>query len=499
MKKNVFVLILSIVFSVPFFAQESNIFHDRNFWKANPSIQTIEKHIAEGNDITSLNSKAFDAVTWALIEKTDNETVKYLLTKKGNGVNKLTHDGRTYIFWAAYKSNLEMMVYLVDNGAKTDIIDDHGNSVMNFAASTGQTNSALYDFLFKHGADINKEKTHNGANALLLIAPYVKDLELVDYFISKGASLNTTDNNGNGIFNYVAKGGNIEFLKHLIDKGVTYKAENPKGGNAVIMASQGLRNHKNGIEVYRFLEDIGLQINSVGFEGRNPLHRIAYYSDDEELFDYFIKKGVDVNLQDDGGDSPFMNAANSNTLKIVKHLFKYVNNINAQDENGRSALTMAVNRNSDDVVQFLIDKGADIKVVDTNGNSLMYYLMNTYRSNNPDVFEAKLKALKSAGLNVNETQGSGKTLYHIAAEKNNVVLIKRVSKFDLDINKKNDDGLTALHIAAMKAQNQDILKTFLEFGADKSIKTDFEESVFDLATENELLQEQDIDISFLNK
>ncbi|RNC80237.1 MAG: ankyrin repeat domain-containing protein [Winogradskyella sp.] len=495
--KSVVILFLSTIISIPLFAQESNIFHDRKFWKQNPSVETIEKHIAQGNDITSLNSNAFDAVSWALIEKTDNATIKYLLDKKDNGVNKLTHDGRTYIFWAAYKDNIEMMQYLVDKGAKTDIVDSHGYSVLNFAATTGQLNAKLYDFIFKHGADITKEKSHNGANALLLVAPFLNNFELVDYFISKGADLNTTDNNGNGIFNYAAKGGNLDFLQQLINKGITYKKSNNVGGNAIIMASQGTRGKQNTIEVYKFLENKGLKINVVGAEGRNPLHNIAYRSKDLTLIQYLIDKGIDVNKQDAEGYTPFINASNSNSIEVVKTLYNYVDDINKKDNDGRSALTKALNRNKTDVVKFLIEKGGDINVKDKEGNSLMYYLINAFRANAPEAFEAKFEVLKSAGLDLTETQGNGKTLYHLAVEKSNLELLKRIGKLEIDINKKNGDGLTALHLAAMKAKNQEILMYLISQGADKTVKTEFEESVYDLAMENEILQKNEIDISFL--
>ena len=107
--KNIVVSFFIIV-SYASLAQK-NIFHNRNFWKTNPSIQTIEKKQSEVNNLTALNSSAFDAVTYALLEKVDNLTIKYLLSKKGNHVNKLTHDSRTYIFWAAYKNNLEILKY----------------------------------------------------------------------------------------------------------------------------------------------------------------------------------------------------------------------------------------------------------------------------------------------------------------------------------------------------------------------------------------------------
>jgi ankyrin repeat protein len=244
MNKYLFALLFSL--SLTTFSQKENIFHDRDFWKTNPSIQTIEEKIDEGNNVTALTSSAFDATSYALIENVDNKTIKHLLTKKGNGVNKLTHDGRTYIFWAAYMDNLEMMRHLVSKGAKTDIIDNHGYSILNFSATTGQTNQKLYDYLLDMNANIKTEKNHSGANALLLVAPHLKDLKLADYLISKGASLKDKDYNGNGFFEYAVKGGNIQFLKEILKKGVH------KGKNAMIFASQGLRRKKNKLETYQY-------------------------------------------------------------------------------------------------------------------------------------------------------------------------------------------------------------------------------------------------------
>ncbi len=495
--KHYILCVVVIIFVTPFFAQESNIFLSRDYWKSNPSIAHIDKKIAEGHDVAELNQNAFDAVSYALIEKVDNNTIKYLLSQKGNGPNKLTHDGRTYIFWAAYKDNLEMMQYLVDNGAKTDIVDSHGYSLLNFAAVTGQTNTKLYDFIFNHGADASKETNHDGANALLLVAPFLKDHKLVDYFLSHKVDLKSTDNNGNGIFNYAAKGGNLEMLQWLIDQGVPYRGLNIKGGNAMIMASQGTRGRKNTLEVYKFLEDLDIAVNVIGNKSRNPLHAIAYDSNDLETFRYFIEKGVDINLQDEDGNSPFMNAVKSNTLEVVTFLSTYIKDIDAKNKNGRSALAMAIHENNVEVVKFLIEKGADTNTTDKEGNTLMYYLLNAYQSNKSETFNSKLELLAKTGLDITKTQGNGNTLYHLAIEKNNLDLLKRIHKFNIDVNTKNNDGLTPLHLAAMKAKNNDMLKYLISIGADKTVKTDFEESVYDLASENELLQKNKVDFNFL--
>ena len=71
------------------------------------------------------------------------------------------------------------------------------------------------------------------------------------------------------------------------------------------------------------------------------------------------------------------------------------------------------------------------------------------------------------------------------------------AKEDIDINAKNNDGNTALHLAAMKAKDADILKFLIAQGADTKATTDFEESAYDLASENELLKKNNVGIDFL--
>ncbi|WP_034058400.1 ankyrin repeat domain-containing protein [Lacinutrix jangbogonensis] len=494
--KGLFILSLTLFLSLESSAQ-NNVFLSRDYWKAHPSVSKVENDVKAGNDASELNANAFDAVVYALLEKADNKTIEFLLSQKGNSVNKKTHDSRTYIFWAAYKGNTKIMEHLFNKGAVINITDSHGNTPVTFAAATGQKNTAVYDLFEKNGAVLSEEKNEDGVNALLLIAPYLDNEKELDYFIGKGFNLKTKDPKGNNIFNYAAKNGNIEFLKLLIEKDVDSKITNKEGGNAILYASQGTRNSKNTLETYKFLENLGVKVNIVGDRGRNPLHAIAYSSDNLDLFSYFIEKGVAINIKDNGGDSPFMNAANSNNLKVVEFLSKYITDFNVKDKNGRSALAMAVNRNTLDVVGFLLKKGADIKTIDKEGNSLAYYLLNTFKAEKPKEFETKLKLLQDNGLVLNQIQNNGNTLLHIATQRNNLVLIKRLKPFGIAINTKNKEGYTALQIAAMKAQDALILKYLLTLGADKTIKTEFDETVFDLANENELLNKENKNLNFL--
>ena len=499
MKKIVLSLLPVLAFlSFASINAQENVFLNRDYWKANPSIDQIEKDRATpGNDLTELNSNAFDAVCYAILEKADNKTIQHLLKADGNGVNKITHDSRTYLFWAALRNNLDLMKYLVAQGARLDLKDSHGNTVMTFAANAGQANPALYDFLIQKGTDITEQKSLSGANVLHLLAPYTSDLGAFDFFLNKGLSLQDTDKNGNGLVEYAAKGGQKALIEQLLAKKISYVKDGKGSGNAMIMASQGMRGKPNSVEFFHYLEGLGISPKVTDAEGRNPLHILAYRGKDQAVFNYFLNKGVDVNEKDKEGRTAFMNAAYLNSLEMVKILAPRVFGINDWDKEGRSALAYAIQRNSPEVVNFLLEKGADAKFIDAKGNTAAYYLSLSFSPRNTEAFEAKLAMLESKGVSLKEMQHGGNTLAHLAAKENNLALLKRLEEYELALNSRNMDGNTALHLAAMSAKNEEILKYLIAQGADKTAKTEFEESVLDLAQENELLSAAGTSLDFL--
>lgn len=471
---------------------QKNIFLDRNYWKSKPDVTILQSEIKKGNNPSQLNSNAFDATVYAILEDAPKESIEFLLAQNGNDVNKITHDGRTYIFWAAYKGNTALMQYLLDKGAKTNVLDDHGYTIANFAAANGQANTKVYDLCIANGANIKNDLDHNGANALLLVAPHDKDFTLINYFISKGGDLKSVDANGNSAFNYAAKTGNIAFLKALIQKDVKYN------DNAMIFASQGTRSTANTLELYQYLETLKIKPTATGKNGENALHAIVRKENQTDIINYFISKGVDVNKADNDGNSAFMNAAAANNnVEIVTSLASRVKNINQVNKKGVSALAMAIRGNTPEIVRLLTEKGANVNVVDTNGDNLAVYLIQSYNPQKNDIFEAKLKLLKDKGFNISMPQKNGNTLYHLAVAKNDIALVKKIENFKADINAKNSEGLTALHKAAMTAQDDAILKYLLSVGAKKEILTDFQESAFALAAENEYLAKNNVSIDFL--
>lgn len=495
--KLFFLSIVASLLSATSFAQdkgEENPFMDRDYWATKPNIADIDAKIAQGYSITQANRGGFDPTTFAIFTENPKETIAHLLAQ-GNDVNKRTHDSRTYLFWAASRGDLDIVKFLIQSGARTDLKGSHGYTVSQFTASSGQDNIEVYEFLIKSGADLKNEKDHDGRNVILVAARRIKNLDLIDYFVSKGLDIKATDNNGNGIFAYAAQGGNIDVLKALVERGISTK-ENPKTKeNAILFASRGGRGSSNGIEVFKYLEGLGINPNVTSVEGTTPLHNLARSSKDLDIYDYFIEKGVNPNAIDKNGNTALLNAASRNNLEVIKYLTEKSDNINLVNQEGLSALTIAIQNNSGEVVSYLLSKGANADLVDKNGNSLVYYLVDTRGL--PKDFETKVAALKEKGLDFTQAQEENKNIWHLAVQKNNLELLQTVSGLGADINAKDSQGNTPLHYAALQTDNVELLKFLLSNGADGSLTTGFGETPYDLASENELLVKKNADLTFL--
>lgn len=486
-------LLLLLLFPYIIHAQ-SNSLLNAEFWKSTPDIDRIKEEISKGNDPSESNKGHFDAVCFAILNGASFNSIKYLLEQEGNGVDKRTHDGRSYLHWAAMNGNDEVVNFLLSKGWTADLTDDIGATPLLFGAVNGKINIEVYKAFFKAGIN-PKQLYKSGANILLVAIPNDVNLALSEYLTTKGLSLNDKDDEGNTAFDYAARAGNVNHLQEILQKGVKPTS------TALIFAAQGPRRSANTIEVYQYLiDDLKMNPSSTAPNGETALHYIARKPNQKEIIHYFLEKGVDINQADQNGNNVFMAAASSKDLDIVQLLLPKVKDINAANSKGETALVEAFKSSSAEVVQFLIDNGAQIDVQSESGN-LAFYLINSYRGqgpfNNVEDFSKKLEILKEQKFDLKAAQKDGNTIYHLAVAKNDLSLIKKLEGIDADINATNQEEMTALHKAALLAKDEKIIQYLIEKGADKNILTEFDETAYDLASENESLIENNISIQFL--
>lgn len=486
------------IFQYSLSAQQSNQLLDRGFWKSKPSLAEVNTKIREGNSPTEFTSSMFDATAYAILENNPLSTIK-LLIRQGNDVNKITHDARTYIFWAAYKGDVELMEYLLAQGARTDLLDQAGYSILMFAASTGQKNKAVYELCIENGMDIRTQLDRSGRNALLAYASRMEDTDMLDYFAGFGLDIHSTDENGNGVFNYVAQNRNLDLLKTLVSKyKVDFSINTKTNENAFYFATRRstIDDELSPLPLYQYFESLGLNPAEVTKSGRNALHNLAIRSNDLSLFKYFVDKGGDVNQIDDEGNTPLINASSRGSLQKIEFLTSLTKDINHRNKEGYSSFTRAFKYNEMDVVRFLKSKEADVKVVDQKGYNLGYHLVEATRGN-LELFDEKMKFLMGTGYDPKTKQYDDSSLLHAAISKQNTEFINKLIALGIDINAKDGNSQTILHHAAMQAENSEILKFLLKSGADKKALTEFEESAYDLALENEILSSDKSSIEFL--
>ena len=492
-----FPILILLILNLSELQAQQNTLLNRDFWRTAPSPKEVQIEINRGNDPAQLNSNYFDPLVYAILEDAPEETLKFLLAQEGNSVDKITHDGRTYVFWAAYRDNLPFVKYLTGQGARTDLTDDHGYSVLNFAARAGVQNQALYDFLIARGSDPAREHTPEGANALLLVLPHLSNPDMVEYFQSRGLKLSDTDKDGNGAYAYTASGGNIEMLQWLADRGQNPSATGDKGENAMHFAARGMRGHSNDVPLFDYLKTRGLNPNTPTNQGVTPLSIYTANGKNPEVISWFLENGATADQRDKKGETPLMIAARSASPQALKVLLTDTKLVNAQNEKGQTALMFALAANATEAVRMLIAAGAATEITDAEGNSAVYYLINGYRPGQSKDFLTRYTLLSNAGVNFAAEQSENNTFYHLAADKNALFLLQTAAELELDINAQNNHGLTPLHIAAMKSTDDNILRYLLTQGADPAIRTPFDETAFQLASENELLKENNVDLNFL--
>ncbi len=497
------ILIALLTFSAIAAQAQKNTLLEQSFWQNQPDVNAVKSEIEKQNSPSQFNAMTMDPVVIAINAQAPTATIEYLLTQPGNDVSKITHDGRTYLHWAANRGNADLVAYLLDKGAKVDVLDSHGTTPLLFAAGSGQQNTKIYDLLLAHGDNLKTNISADGANALLLAVANDKDLTLTNYFISKGLDLNSADAAGNNAFSYAAKSGNIEVLKTLVQKGIKPNA------NVMLMAAQGGGGGAN-LATYQYLESLNIKPTATSKSGENVLHYLVRKPNQMQIIKYFLDKGLDINQTDEEGNTVLMNAAASNRdTAVLAMLLLHTKNVNQANQNGVTALALAVRSNSPEIVNYLISKGASVNILDKKGNNLAYYLVESYRPQNgsgfggmngqaanrpanasaTDDFNLKLNILKQKGLNVAAPQKDGNTLYHLAVAKNDIALIKRLEPLGIDINSKNK--------AALTSKDDSILKYLISIGAKKDAVTNFKETAFDLASENESLSKNNVSVNFL--
>jgi len=243
------------------------------------------------------------------------------------------------LFDAVQAGDFELAKQLVAQGADVNACDEDDATPLHIAAGVEKDNCEVIKLLVDNSADLEVKNFDN--ETPLLKAASDGNLQNVKCLIELGADVCPTEN-GPTILHCAALVGNLSLVKYII-----YEQKLDISYNVGIL---GTPLHcaaiSGNLKVVRFLLE---QCNADMFartKGRGllPIHYASYsHGGHLDIVKYFIQKGVDKDVEDSLGMTPFLFAADEGNLELVQYFFGQGANVSVCTKDSKmGALALAV-------------------------------------------------------------------------------------------------------------------------------------------------------------
>ena len=223
-----------------------------------------------------------------------------LLIDMGINIEHKGERGWTALDYAIDKKNIEVIFLLQKAGASGDVSETI-NEITLYEAIEKDDLLYVKEYI-NNGGDINIKINKNGhINDPLLILSISNESHLVSNFlIENGVDINLKDDlyDSTAIWHAVAN-GNLEIVKKLIIKGadVNYSGGGSDEGAGTLLTSAVFYRHE---EIVQYLLEAGSNINEVDADGRTALH-IARYDESNDIEKLLLQYNPDLEIIDDYG------------------------------------------------------------------------------------------------------------------------------------------------------------------------------------------------------
>jgi uncharacterized protein len=430
--------------------------------------ETVEELLRAGASATSSNAFGVTPI-YTAAERGNARIIRRLLAG-GAKANAADRGGDTVLMAAVRSGSLDAVTALVDAGADVNAADAQlGYTVLMLAVRSDS--APIVKLLLARGASL-EARTRVGAKPAvrppgagggshgvgivrsgvppqgeqlpapggmtpIMYAARDGSLDAARVLIEAGAALNAVDPNGMTPLMLAITNGKIPVAQLLVDKGADVRAADWYGRTA-LWAAVEIRNldmrsgaTDNGIDrdaALRLITSIiekGADVNArvkefppqrrhllplaslewVDFTGQTPFIRAAQ-SADVTVMKLLLSKGADATITTFNGTSALMAAAGVNWvvgqtfsesparwLEAVQLCLELGLDVNAVNEMGLSAVHGAANRGSDDIIELLARRGARLDVADKHGRTPYNWAEGVFLATNSPVAKPSTMAL----------------------------------------------------------------------------------------------------------
>jgi ankyrin repeat protein len=318
----------------------------------------------------------------------------------------------------------------------------------------------------------------------LLAAVRRSDLAAVRTALQHSAKVDAMDAKGRTALRLAVEGGRLEIVKHLLTRRPNAFLKNRDGATAVSRAVELHRpdlwkailiaNRTSGF--FELNEKTPLLLWAALMD--DPATAAALFAQDESpkskeageallaaagygragVVKLLLDRGVDVNVQINGSDSPLMAAVgppSETQTEIVKLLLDHGADVHARDRDGWTALMHAARNGNGEAVKLLLARGAEIEAKANEGQTAVTIARQEGRG--------EIVALLERARTGTEDAGYGQELAR-AVEQGDVAQVQALLSRGGDVNARDDAGLTLLMKATIRGQLP-LVKLLLQNGA----------------------------------
>lgn len=247
---------------------------------------------------------------------------------------------------------------------------------LHIAAQTGYVE--FMQKLFARG-NINLDALDQQGQTPLLIAVCNNDFDICEMLIDGGANINIKYNNNYTIAHFAIMSNNLALLYKLIQTEPRIKNIAEGRGMTLLHLAAAIGNE----EITDFLILAGANIEITDQQGNTPLLYAALFNQDATAYT-LLKAGANINHTNQSSQSAVHLAImKKDSLILLGLLLAQKANVNVQDNNGCTPLHLAIQaKQPQNVVSALLRKNIDITITDRVGNTALNYAQ---QSNNKDI------------------------------------------------------------------------------------------------------------------
>jgi ankyrin repeat protein len=410
-------------------------------------VETADLLIRAGGNPKAKNREGASVLSLACIN--GNGAMIAKLLKAGADVNERLPNGETPLMMAARTGNVDAINGLLERGADVNAKESlRGTTALMWAAA--QSHPGAVRILIQHGADIDAHSNLIPKGRSAYLAPTAADRAR-----TAGAEAIA---NRTGQFveqNQRASRG------QPVDPGSDVKLESG-GLTALVFASR-----QGDLDTVKILLDAGANVNQVTQYGWTPLLTATqnkYY----KVASYLLDRGADPNIANKGGWTPLYIATDNRNieggdypvrkpdmdhLEFIKKLLNKGANPNARAVDSTETRTIFT-------MQWLYEDGATpfLRAAQSGDVALMKVLLQYGADPMIATKNGDTALMVAAGIGWVE----GVTFEW--SDKENLEAVKMCLELGNDVNAADLDGRTALHGAAHKGRN-DVIQMLVDHGA----------------------------------